>query len=207
MYKDKSRRYQMMSQLYDTLKKKVQDEQTRGAAAANAEHTLQKMGAIPGPEPLGYLPARVSDFPEMSAVKKTSYPIKFARNQQGVEQLHPHQCSGSAPRAQTSSEIAAFANVNTVMGPPIHPTGREMLGQLSATSTPARRVSLNQTRAMTNHSFGQLPVNRTSQHFATHSVDRHVQGQGRSKHQHVGYAGPALSPNIHTRMSANRGLY
>lgn len=118
MYRDKTKRCQTLQQLYDALKKKVQDEQTRGAATASAEHTLQSMGAISRPEALtgtSRLP-----YPDRLAKKLSNErPLPIVDNY-GVEQLHPHQRSGSAPRAQASSEAA-------VMAPPLRPAGGETI--------------------------------------------------------------------------------
>ena len=198
-----------MSQLYDTLKKKVQDEQTRGAVVARAEHTLQSIGAIPQPGSFARHTSRANNVHEMSAVKRTPHQTKFSMDQRGVEQLHPHQRSGSAPRAQTSSEVAAAAHVNAMMAPPVRPGGREPLSRVSTIPTPAQRISRNHNRAAANNTFPPQSVRRPSgsHQYATHSTDRHALGQDRSVYQHAGYSGHVMSPNIHARMSANRGLY
>lgn len=197
LYKEKSKRCQTVQQLYEALKNKVQAEQTRGAVAASADHTLESIGAIPRPESLLHHPSRHT-IPDVT-VRKTPYHNKFHVDNPGVEQLHPFQRSGSAPRAPTSSEVAAAAYA---MAPPKRPAGRDSIHRTSTTSTPAQRISLSHGRATASHPFPQsLHRPTASQQYVSHSADRHVLGQDRSRYQH------AMSPNIHARMPANRGLY
>ncbi|KAK5955708.1 hypothetical protein OHC33_003349 [Knufia fluminis] len=203
LYKEKSKRAQTTQQLYEALKNKVQAEQTRGAAAASADHTLQSIGAISRPESFAHHAGRHA-VPDMT-VRRTPHQNRFPVDHAGVEQLHPFQRSGSAPRAQTSSEVAAAAHA---MAPPMRPVGRDPLHRVSTTSTPAQRVSLPHGRATSNHTFPQSMHRPTpSQQYVSHSIDRHALGQERSRYQHAAFAGQAVSPNIHSRMPANRGLY
>lgn len=127
VYKDKTKRCQTLQQLYDTLKKKVQDEQTRGAATASAEHTLQPMGAISRPE--SFIDQSRTTYPNMSTKKLRNENTLPLANNYGVEQLHPHQRSGSAPRVQTSSEAA-------MMVPLMRPGGRETTSKASLLHNP-----------------------------------------------------------------------
>jgi len=202
LYKEKSKRCQTVQKLYEALKNKVQAEQTRGAAAASADHTLQSIGAMPRPDSYSHHQSRHT-FPDMS-VSRTPHQNKLPLGRAGVEQLHPFQRSGSAPRAQTSSENAVAARG---MAPPMRPAGRDSLHRVGTNTTPAQRVSLSH-RASANHTLPQSMHRPTiSQQCASHSADRHALGQERSHYQHAPLLGHAVNPNIHVRMPANRGLY
>lgn len=203
LYKEKSKRCQTVQQLYEALKNKVQAEQTQGAVAASADHTLESLGAISRPESFLHHPGRHT-IPDVS-VGKIVHQNKFPVHHAGVEQLHPFQRSGSAPRAPTSSEVAAAAHA---MAPPMRPAGRDSIHHISTTSTPAQRISLSHGRATANHTFPQSVHRPTASHrYTSHSIDRHALGQDRSRYQHATFPGQAMSPNIHARMPANRGLY
>jgi len=203
MYKEKSQRFQTVQRLYEALKNKVQAEQIGSAAAASADHAPRSIGAIPRPDSFAH-PKGHHNIPDMS-IRKNPYQNKFPLDHAGIEQLHPYQRSGSAPRAQTSSEVAVAAHV---MGPPMRPNGRDVLHRISMTSTPAHRVSVSHSRATSNHTFPQ-PVHCSpgSQQYASHAAERHVLDQNRSTYPHGAFPMQARSPNIHAKMPVNRGLY
>jgi len=203
MYKEKSQRFQTVQRLYEALKNKVQAEQIGGAAAASADHALQSIGAMPRPDSFARPKGR-HNIPDMSS-RKAPHQNRFPLDHAGIEQLHPHQRSGSAPRAQTSSEVAVAAHT---MAPPMRPNGRDALHRIRMTSTPAHRVSMSHSRATSNHTFPQFVHHPPGlQQYASHAAERHVSGQDRSTYPHAAFPTQERSPNIHARMPANRSLY
>lgn len=211
MYKEKSKRCQTMSELYEALKNKVQAEQSRNAITVSAQHTLPSIGPVPMSAPYGHhqLHSTRSEIAtELPSIKRTPSKPRYLTDH-GVEQLHPFQRTGSAARARTSSELGAAV---MGMGPPTHTVGRQMATRLNTTATPAQRVTL--TRPNPNHTFPQS-VHRVSmsQQFAPQSVDRHrFEDRELPREDHITSgqrtSGRAvLTPNIHARMPANRELY
>lgn len=211
MYNEKSKRCQTLSELYQTLKDRVQTEQSRGTPAHGAQHTLQSMDSVLLPASYGHHQlhhARTGISSELPGIKMTprrsKYPVDHA-----VGQLHPFQRSGSATRAQTSSELGAAA---LGMGPPMHPVGRQTTSRVSLSATPAQRVTL--TRPNGNLTFPQSAHQVSmSQQFAPRKTDRHRfedRDLSRGNHTNSGQrtSGRAvLTPNVHSRMPANRELY
>ena len=193
-------------ELYDKLKSKVLQEDTRGAAAASAEHTLQSMNAIPRSEAYSQPVNRRTTMPELPSVRTTPHASRYAVDQNGVEQLHPFQRSGSA---RTSSELAAAARAMAMAPPPQPPpraAAREPFGRISTASTPGHRVNL--PRAHGNHTFPTSAHRPPGSQNYTHSIDRHVPAQERLRY-HSQFQGPpdGMGHNVHARMPANRSLY
>lgn len=211
MYKEKSKRCQTYSDLYEALKNKVQGEQSRNTVAAGAQHTLQAIDPVSMPPSYGHHQlhrARTGIATELPGVRGTPNKSKYLMDH-GVEQLHPFQRSGSATRAQTSSEIAA---ATMGMGPPLHSIARQMASRVSTSATPAQRITL--TRPNANHSFPQSAHRVSmSQQFAPRSVQTHrYEDRDLSRENHITngqYIGgrTVLTPNVHSRMPANRELY
>lgn len=211
MYEEKSKRCQTFSDLYEALKNKVQAEQSRSIAASGAHHTLQSVDSIPIPASYGHHQlhrARTGIATELPGIKITPTRSKYLTDH-GVEQLHPFQRSGSATRAQTSSEIGAAI---MGMGPPMHPIGRQVNSRVSASATPAQRVTL--TRPNASHTFPQSAHRVSmSQQFAPRSMDRtRYEDRDLSRENHITSGQrvsgrTVLTPNIHSRMPANRELY
>lgn len=211
MYREKSKRCQTLSELYEALKNKVQAEQSRTTATASAYHTLPSMDPVPMSAPYGHHQlhrSRPGIATELPSIKRTPSKSKYLTDH-GVEQLHPFQRTGSAARAQTSSELAAAV---MGMGPPTHTIGRQMASRMSTTATPAHRVTL--TRPIPNHTVPHSAHRVSmSQQFAPQSIDRHrfeERDLPRESHNTSGQyiSGRAvLTPNIHARMPANRDTY
>lgn len=207
MYKEKSKRCQTLSQLYEALKNKVQAEQTRDAAAVSAEHTLQSMGSITMPEPYAHrqlYQTQSRSVAQSPSMKKTPSRARPITDYQGVEQLHPFQRSGSATGAQTSSELRA---ATSSMRPPIHAAGRQVVSRLSTSTTPAQRITL--TRPTASYTFPHSN-HRTSmsQQFGSRPADRYaIEGQDLSRNDQYLNRRVELTPNIRSRMPADRGIY
>lgn len=207
MYKDKSKRCETLSHLYETLKSKVQAEQTRGAAAISAEHTLQSMGSGSMPEIRMQRKQRHMQPKSMSgspAIKMTPSKLRHVTDQNGIELLHPHQRSGSATGVQTSSEIRAATSGMTAH---MHQRGRQSATRHSTSTTPAHRITLNRPTAsqVFPHSTTRASM---SEHFTTQTMDRFpFEGQNASRNDQFPSRKPILTPNMHSRMPANRGLY
>lgn len=206
MFKEKSKQYQTICQVHQVLKNKVQAEQTRDAAAVSAEHTLQTLGSVPIPEIYTHRQhghSQAVSAAKTPSMKRSPSRLRAVTDQHGVEMLHPQQRSGSATRAQTSSELRATISG---MGPPMHHGGRQTAGHFGQSTTPAHHVS---TRPAESYAFPQTSHSASmSQQFSTRPIDRYtIDGRNHARNDQYVDRRTTMTPNIHSRMPANRGLF
>lgn len=104
--------------MYDTLKKRVQDDQTRDLAAASAEHTLRTIGAMPPPEIS--TESSQKNTPTTTTSKRPAGHDLTSLDTFGGDQFYLRTHSGATPRPQTSSEVG-------LMMPPSRPPEKESI--------------------------------------------------------------------------------
>lgn len=138
------------------------------------------------------------------SIKKTPSRLRNVTDQHGIEQLHPFQRSGSATRAQTSSEIRA---ATSGMAASLHHGGPQAAGRLSTSTTPAQRITL--TRSTGSHAFPHSQHRASMSHqFASRPADSHIfERQDAARNEQYTGRRTTLTPNMHSRMPASRGLY
>jgi protein FAM50 len=101
LYKEKNRKHQQTQHMYDVLKKRVMMGQVHTAASENANHTLQSINAGGPPETVNGMQNMNTHDPSANP----NQPSRLAQFDNGVEQLHTHQRSGSS---HNGSDVGAM---------------------------------------------------------------------------------------------------
>jgi len=96
LYREKSRKHAQAQKLYDTLKQKYQAEQMQTAASANVAQAIESIDAERRPETFNVVPDRRQRFTDTTAPQLEGGPSRRPSVLGTVEQLHPHQRSGSS---------------------------------------------------------------------------------------------------------------
>lgn len=94
LYKEKNRKHQQTQHLYDALKKRVLMGNVQSAASENFNHTLQSINSQARPETYSGMPNIGAAGPSGSHHQRP----QMRQFDNGVEQLHTHQRSGSSNR-------------------------------------------------------------------------------------------------------------
>lgn len=104
LYREKSRKHAQAQKLYDTLKQKYQAGQMQSAASANVAQAIESIDAERRPETFNVLPDPRPRYPDT-----TTAPYIEGRHPRpsslhgSIEQLHPHQRSGSSAVGSTGA--------------------------------------------------------------------------------------------------------
>jgi len=115
MYREKCKKLTQMTNLYNLLKSRAMRSQMQTAASDSVSHTLNSISG-----------SRNEPMLASSLHKPVQHPLQtpssrqynhYATNQDGVEQLHPHQRSGSGSSKGANRRVDTAA-----MPPPNRPT-------------------------------------------------------------------------------------
>lgn len=168
LYKLKSEHCQELASKYDSLKKRLQDANERGAAAISPGHDVHVIGGTSRPE----------TFAGMShgraALRRDDRELKqyIPTDHNGVEQLHPFQRSGSALRGRgSSSDLVA-----QLMPPPPPPplstrrhARRDSLRSLEDNLTPAHRSAVTLDRSSAQRGINLFQHGSSGTHRREHT--------------------------------------
>ncbi|KEF54210.1 uncharacterized protein A1O9_10006 [Exophiala aquamarina CBS 119918] len=118
LYREKSRKHAQAQKLYDTLKQKYQAEQMQTAASANVAQAIESIDAERRPETLRAAPSAARHHPGYADTTIPHLECRPSRRSSilgTLEQLHPHQRSGSSAIGSTGT------GDQQVMPPPERP--------------------------------------------------------------------------------------
>lgn len=120
MYREKSKKFTQITNLYNLLKSRAMKSQMQTAASDSVSQALNSLASRNEPSTSGSnRPMSVSQVPQTPL--SHNYPV----NQEGVEQLHRYQRSG------TGSSRGKRKSDRTVMPPPNRPIGTARPSRLS----------------------------------------------------------------------------
>lgn len=116
MYREKCKKHAQMTNLYNLLKSRAMRSQMQTAASDTVSNTLN---SLPGSrnEPL-IMTSHNRPASQIPQTPSSRQPNQYPTNQDGVEQLHRYQRSGSG-----SSKGAKKRDVSSMMPPPSRPGG------------------------------------------------------------------------------------
>lgn len=104
LYREKSRKHAQAQKLYDTLKQKYQAGQMQSAASANVAQAIESIDAERRPETFNVLPDPRPRYPDTTAAPHVEGRLPRPSSLHGsIEQLHPHQRSGSSAVGSTGA--------------------------------------------------------------------------------------------------------
>ncbi|KAH8425029.1 uncharacterized protein LDX57_002778 [Aspergillus melleus] len=137
LYRDKCKKFTQITNLYNLLKSRAMRSQMQTAASDTVSSALNTMGrSRNGPPVTAPTTLQATSVPPQTpAFPQNTFPI----NQEGVEQLHRHQRSGTGSSKKTGSAVAA-------MPPPGRPLGITRIPP-DALNGPVASVDLNVTFA------------------------------------------------------------
>lgn len=137
LYKDKSKKFNQITNLYNLLKTRSMKSQIQSAASDSVSQTLNSLSHIHDEPSVATLPQHQSLVNPPPQTPSSGQPSTYAALQDGVEQLHRYQRSGTGSSRGAKRKFDAMA-----MPPPGRPVGQNTTTDTPRPSVPRHRTQL-----------------------------------------------------------------